>query len=58
MRRKYKIDDVLRLHLPYNFWEYELDEDYDHDEEYKTILCQECEKEYPCQTVKILGGKQ
>jgi hypothetical protein len=52
-----KIDDTIRLHLPYNLWEYELGEDYDDDEEEKTILCQECDDMYPCRTVKILGGK-
>lgn len=56
-RLKYKIDDVLRIHLPYNLWEYELGEDYDGDEEEKTILCQVCEQSYPCLTVQILRGK-
>jgi hypothetical protein len=56
-RLQRKIEDAVRLHLPYNLWHYELGEDYEEEEEEKTILCQECDHMYPCRTVQILGGK-
>lgn len=55
---KYKIDAIRRLHLSYTEYYQGCSEPGCCGEDDEWVFCQACDSDYPCETIKILDGKQ
>jgi hypothetical protein len=55
-RLQYKIDAVRRLHLPYSDYDSCCGTCFNGCEDELSIICQECDTDYPCNTMKVIGN--